>query len=479
MPELKGFMLPRSPEGRASIVPPPPWHYSGDVLTIEYRTDPGERRGAAAATASTSPTTTPARSRSSGPTGSRAATRARSSSIPCAPSTRSASSSCGARTSGEHYSRCVYIWVDKDFALARGWYQGYPKKLGPDLDDASGHGGQGRPSAGARRAVRRDAGRQRPAARRGHAHARPARSETGGFVNALPMLHSRWMPSIDPSQPAASTSWSRCARATSSSARSTPGEATVALHDAPAEELASLEPVETIAGYWRQVGATFAGGRSLARRACASLGPHATARFRHGDRIATGVDRTGSDDIVACCAGTFFEDPLPTGEEVPLDDVRLLAPVLPSKLVCVGKNYAAHAAEFGMEVPEEPLLFLKPSTAVIGPGDPIPLLPISQRVDYEGELAVVIGRLARNVRAEDAYRVHPRLHVRERRDAARPAEDRRPVGAREGLRRVVPARAVDRDRARPQRRRACETRLNGEVRQHAQHDRHGVRRRRR
>ncbi len=57
-----------------------------------------------------------------------------------------------------------------------------------------------------------------------------------------------------------------------------------------------------------------------------------------------------------------------------------------------------------MEVPEEPLLFLKPSTAVIGPGDPIQLLPISKRVDYEGELAVVIGRLARRVRAEDAYR---------------------------------------------------------------------------
>ena len=96
---------------------------------------------------------------------------------------------------------------------------------------------------------------------------------------------------------------------------------------------------------------------------------------------------------------------------MPLDDVRLLAPVLPSKLVCVGKNYAAHAAEFGMDVPEEPLLFLKPSTAVIGPGDPIELLPISQRVDYEGELAVVIGRIAQHVRAEDAYRVHPGIHV--------------------------------------------------------------------
>ncbi len=126
-------------------------------------------------------------------------------------------------------------------------------------------------------------------------------------------------------------------------------------------------------------------------------------RFRHGERISTGAVQPGSD-AVQVIAGTFFEDPLPTGEEVSIDDVMLLAPVLPSKLVCVGKNYAAHAAEFGMEVPEEPLLFLKPSTAVIGPGDPIRLLPINDRTDYEGELAVVIGRLARNVRAEDASR---------------------------------------------------------------------------
>jgi 2-keto-4-pentenoate hydratase/2-oxohepta-3-ene-1,7-dioic acid hydratase in catechol pathway len=124
-------------------------------------------------------------------------------------------------------------------------------------------------------------------------------------------------------------------------------------------------------------------------------------RFRFGDRIATGVVE---GDAVRALAGTFFENPVPSGEEIPLDDVRLLAPILPSKVVCLGKNYAAHAAEFGGEVPEEPLLFLKPSTSVSGPGDPIPLPPISNRVDYEGELAVVIGRIARNVRAEETFR---------------------------------------------------------------------------
>jgi 2-keto-4-pentenoate hydratase/2-oxohepta-3-ene-1,7-dioic acid hydratase in catechol pathway len=126
-------------------------------------------------------------------------------------------------------------------------------------------------------------------------------------------------------------------------------------------------------------------------------------RFRHADRIATGAVEPG-DDAVRVLRGTYFEDPLPTGEVVPIDDVRLLAPLLPSKLVCVGKNYQAHAEEWGQKVPEEPLLFLKPSTAVIGPHDPIRLIPISPRIDFEGELAVVMGRLAKDVRSEDAYR---------------------------------------------------------------------------
>src|SRR5918912_1783058 len=92
-----------------------------------------------------------------------------------------------------------------------------------------------------------------------------------------------------------------------------------------------------------------------------------------------------------------------TGERVTLDDARLLAPVIPrSKVVAVGRNYAEHAAELGNEVPAEPLLFLKPNTAVIGPGDPVTYPRQSKQVDYEGELAVVIGRLCRDLRAEQA-----------------------------------------------------------------------------
>jgi 2-keto-4-pentenoate hydratase/2-oxohepta-3-ene-1,7-dioic acid hydratase in catechol pathway len=121
-------------------------------------------------------------------------------------------------------------------------------------------------------------------------------------------------------------------------------------------------------------------------------------RFRHGDRIATGLLQ---GDYVLPLRGTFFEDPVPTGEEVPLDAVRLLAPVLPSKIVAVGRNYADHAEELGNAMPEEPMIFLKPSTSVIGPGDDIPYPGQSTRVDHEAELAVVVGRLARRVPVEE------------------------------------------------------------------------------
>jgi 2-keto-4-pentenoate hydratase/2-oxohepta-3-ene-1,7-dioic acid hydratase in catechol pathway len=121
-------------------------------------------------------------------------------------------------------------------------------------------------------------------------------------------------------------------------------------------------------------------------------------RFRQGDRIATGLYR---GEYVLPLRGTFFEDPVPTGEEIPIDAVRLLAPVIPSKIVAVGRNYADHAEELGNPMPEEPIIFLKPSTSVIGPDDDIPYPPQSTRVDHEGELALVVGRFARRVPTEE------------------------------------------------------------------------------
>ncbi|HEY6943992.1 MAG TPA: fumarylacetoacetate hydrolase family protein [Candidatus Acidoferrum sp.] len=84
-----------------------------------------------------------------------------------------------------------------------------------------------------------------------------------------------------------------------------------------------------------------------------------------------------------------------------LSDVRLLAPVEPSKIVCVGRNYAAHAAELGNEVPKEPLIFLKPPSSVVGSEEPIMLTKFSQQVEHEGELALVIGRRCSNLRDSD------------------------------------------------------------------------------
>jgi 2-keto-4-pentenoate hydratase/2-oxohepta-3-ene-1,7-dioic acid hydratase in catechol pathway len=120
------------------------------------------------------------------------------------------------------------------------------------------------------------------------------------------------------------------------------------------------------------------------------------ARFVHANGMSFGTvegePSAGPDALtVAEIAGHPFGAIRFTGQRWALADVRLLSPILPSKVVCVGRNYAEHAAEHAAEVPSEPLLFLKPSTSVIGPHDVIKLPPHSRQVEYEAELAVVIG----------------------------------------------------------------------------------------
>jgi 2-keto-4-pentenoate hydratase/2-oxohepta-3-ene-1,7-dioic acid hydratase in catechol pathway len=128
------------------------------------------------------------------------------------------------------------------------------------------------------------------------------------------------------------------------------------------------------------------------------------ARFAAGEDPQYGVVELAEDggrnpDTVSVLTG----DPMAmsvklTGERKELDGVRLLAPVIPrSKIVAVGRNYAAHAAEMGDEVPKTPLTFYKPNTSVIGPGEPIIYPAASREVSYEGELAVVIGRICKEV----------------------------------------------------------------------------------
>ena len=143
------------------------------------------------------------------------------------------------------------------------------------------------------------------------------------------------------------------------------------------------------------------------------------ARFSRDDTVAYGVVQESVPDGVASAAigpdtdgltiaelqghpfGVGTDSVRYTGQSYPVADVRLLAPVLPTKVVAIGKNYADHAREMGGEPPDEPVIFLKPSTSVIGPGDPVARpVKLSERVDYEGELAVVIGRLCRDVPPE-------------------------------------------------------------------------------
>jgi 2-keto-4-pentenoate hydratase/2-oxohepta-3-ene-1,7-dioic acid hydratase in catechol pathway len=107
------------------------------------------------------------------------------------------------------------------------------------------------------------------------------------------------------------------------------------------------------------------------------------------------------DDSVAAIAAHPFGELRFTGKRYPLSDVRLVAPILPSKVVAIGKNYAGHVREMGGEAPPEPVIFMKPATSVIGPREAIAYpQKLSERVDYEGELAIVIGRLCRDVPVE-------------------------------------------------------------------------------
>lgn len=123
------------------------------------------------------------------------------------------------------------------------------------------------------------------------------------------------------------------------------------------------------------------------------------ARFTTGDDPRYAL--LEGDSLQVITGDPLYTEVQPTGETVPLADARLLAPVIPrSKVVGVGRNYADHAAELGNDVPAEPLLFLKPNTSVIGPGDPISYPRQSEDVHYEGELAVIIGRLCKDVPVE-------------------------------------------------------------------------------
>jgi 2-keto-4-pentenoate hydratase/2-oxohepta-3-ene-1,7-dioic acid hydratase in catechol pathway len=135
------------------------------------------------------------------------------------------------------------------------------------------------------------------------------------------------------------------------------------------------------------------------------------ARFSVDDEPKYGIVETDDPEGLVGTVALLDSDPLYrpvqlTGETLQLADVRLLAPVIPrSKVVCVGRNYAAHAAELGNEVPKEPMIFLKPNTSVVGPLDGIVYPEQTNDLQFEGELAIVIGRICRDLPKERAEEV--------------------------------------------------------------------------
>jgi 2-keto-4-pentenoate hydratase/2-oxohepta-3-ene-1,7-dioic acid hydratase in catechol pathway len=126
---------------------------------------------------------------------------------------------------------------------------------------------------------------------------------------------------------------------------------------------------------------------------------------RAGGGRATGIAAGIMDGGRVHEVASIF-DTTRSGRSWDATEVRLVAPVEPTKIVCVGRSYAEHAAELGNEVPKEPLIFLKPPSSVIGPEEPILIPPISQRVDYEGECAVVIGTRLRLKSKDEAISIN-------------------------------------------------------------------------
>ena len=260
---LHGLPFPRTASGQASLLPPVPWHYSGDLLTVEYRTDPSAIAarlpdGVSLVADDDDPGAVAfiwADWQSCGDRGDELLDPVRA-------QYREAFVVVRCRYRGQVYSRCLFIWVDTDFALVRGHLQGYPKKLG------SIH--QTRPVS-----VGRAGPRLAPGGRFGMTLAASDRrlaqatitlrgpSDHAGFVNQHSMLHNRWFPRIELDGRDSLHEVVTMRGRDVDLGPAFVGDATLDVFDAPTEELSSLAPREIIAGYFRSVGTTFAGGTTL------------------------------------------------------------------------------------------------------------------------------------------------------------------------------------------------------------------------
>lgn len=260
MATQQGFIFPRTATGNSSILPPPPWHYSGDLLTIEYRTDPA--RVVELLPDQLEPASDP---------GAVAIVWADWQSCgddlselddPVRAQYKEVFFVIRGRWDGEHRSRCAYIWVDKDFAMVRGHFQGYPKKLGSIWMTRPVPYGK----AGPRLAPGGRFGATLAANDRRVAEATftiTEQVETGGKVNSHAMVHSRFMPSIEADGTDAFHDLVTMKTTDVDAGPVWAGEADLAIHDVPGEEASLLQPVEMIGAWYQQLGATFPGGQTL------------------------------------------------------------------------------------------------------------------------------------------------------------------------------------------------------------------------
>lgn len=265
MSELKGFLPPLTPTGKSSIIPNMPWYYSGTLLTVEYLTDPANVRALLPPDVDLAPEQPGAvaliwadwQSCSEG--GAELLDPIRSQYLETFAVVRCA-------YEGVTYSRCVAIWVTKDFAIARGWYQGYPKKIGSAHVTRIFNHGKASP--------RLESGAKLGATLSAYDHRLASAvvtlrepSDTNGFVNGHAMLHSRFMPSIEKDAGMSMDQLITMHGIDADLGQAWKGDAEIVLGDSQWDELGSILPVtQILGGYYREVGVTFAGGKLIADR---------------------------------------------------------------------------------------------------------------------------------------------------------------------------------------------------------------------
>ncbi|MBU6206828.1 MAG: acetoacetate decarboxylase family protein [Alphaproteobacteria bacterium] len=260
---MKGLFYPRTPTGKASIVPPVPWHYSGELITFEYRTDPAK-------IAALLPE---GFSLADDDPGAVAAIWADWQSCgndfsqildPVRGQYKEMFFVVRCKFQGKTWSRCIYIWVDKEFAVLRGQHQGYPKKLGSIQMSRPAYVGKGGP-------------RLEPGGTFGCTLAAFDRrlaegvftlsgtAEKPGFVNGHPMAHSRFLPAIETDGTDSLNEVVTMSGFDVELGRCFKGDFELSLFDSPVEELLDITPREKIGAYWHEVGVSWKAGTTLAR----------------------------------------------------------------------------------------------------------------------------------------------------------------------------------------------------------------------